>query len=50
MATGKDKAYTPGHSKAAKYVKIMTEPQTYGSATLSGTIYSDTVCLQTLPW
>ena len=45
MAAGKFKAYSPGLSDTQKSIRVLSEPQTYGSATLSGYIYSDTVCL-----
>ena len=48
MAAGKFKAYSPGQSDTQKSIRVLSEPQTYGSATLSGYIYSDTVCLSYL--
>lgn len=47
MAYGPEKAYMPSKSTTMSYIGAQ-EPQTYGSATLSGSVFSDTVCLQNL--
>ena len=47
MAYGPEKAYMPSQSTSSSYIGAQ-EPQTYGSATLSGSIFSDTVCLSNL--
>ena len=47
MAYGKEKAYSPQKSDTARFIGS-NEPQTYGSATLSGSLFKDTVCMSDL--
>lgn len=48
MASGAERAYIPNTSKASRFVGGLDEPQNYGSATIEGVVYQDTVCLSML--